>query len=59
MPRLVGAQKGLEYMLLSKKLRAAEALKAGLVCEVVPSGEQLVRAAAKLAVDMAEGRKPK
>ena len=48
LPKLVGLQKSLDMMLTGKQLRAKQALKAGLVSEVVPK-TVLLEAAIKLA----------
>eukprot|EP00850_Spirogloea_muscicola_P011161 SM000068S20593 [mRNA] locus=s68:396121:402013:+ [translate_table: standard] len=57
LPRLVGLQKAVEMMLLSKPIKAEEGLKLGLVDAIVPPLE-LLRAAKKWAVDIAEHRRP-
>ncbi len=44
LPRLVGAQAALEHILKARLLPAAEALRAGLVDELVPAGELRARA---------------
>jgi 3-hydroxyacyl-CoA dehydrogenase/enoyl-CoA hydratase/3-hydroxybutyryl-CoA epimerase len=49
LPQLVGIQKALDMMLTGKQLRAKQALKAGLVSDVVPSSI-LVATAEKLAL---------
>ena len=49
LPKLVGIQKALDMMLTGKQLRAKQALKAGLVDDVVPSSI-LVETAEKLAL---------
>lgn len=49
LPQLVGVQQGLTMMLTAKQLRARQALKAGLVDEVVPSSI-LLEAAMKQAL---------
>jgi enoyl-CoA hydratase/carnithine racemase len=51
--RLVGPGRAKELMLLRRRLSAAEALAAGLVCEVVPAGGALPRAL-ELAEELAE-----
>ena len=50
LPKLVGVQKALDMMLTGKQLRAKQALKIGLVNDVVPSSI-LVATAEKLALD--------
>lgn len=54
LPRLVGATKATELLMLSPTLSAAEALEIGLVGSVVP-GEDLPGAAAELAGRLAAG----
>ncbi|RHW75283.1 fatty acid oxidation complex subunit alpha FadJ [Colwellia sp. RSH04] len=49
LPKLVGIQKALDMMLTGKQLRAKQALKAGLVNDVVPSSV-LLETAEKLAL---------
>jgi len=49
LPRLVGLQKSLDMMLTGKQLRAKQALKAGLVSDVVPESI-LVKTAEQLAL---------
>ena len=56
LPRLVGLKKATEMMLTSAPIKHDAALKLGLVDEVVSSLDQLLPAARKRAVDMAEGR---
>lgn len=58
LPRAVGVQAAVQLMLTSKPLRDKAALKAGLVDRVVPR-EQLMAAARRLALDIAEGRAPR
>lgn len=58
LPRLVGLQKALQMMLTSQPIKDVEARKLGLVDEVVPL-DQLLQAARALALDIAEGRKPR
>jgi len=57
LPKLVGIQKALDMMLTGKQLRAKQALKAGLVVDVVPSSI-LVSAAENLVLE-AEGKASK
>ncbi|MGM0905859.1 MAG: fatty acid oxidation complex subunit alpha FadJ [Pseudomonadota bacterium] len=54
LPELVGVQQGLTMILTGKELRAKQALKAGLVAEVVPQSILL-----DVAVEHALKRKPK
>ena len=56
LPRLVGLQKSLDMMLTGKQLRAKQALKAGLVDEVVPQSI-LVQVAEELALSGKFGKK--
>ena len=49
LPKLVGIQKSLDMMLTGKQLRAKQALKAGLVNDVVPNSI-LIATAEKLAL---------
>jgi len=58
LPRLVGVKKGLEMMLTSKPLSARDALQNGLVDEVVTK-EKLLSVAKALALDIADGLKPR
>ena len=59
LPKLVGIQKALDMMLTGKQLRAKQALKAGLVDDVVPASV-LVKTAEKMALAQAKkGLKPK
>lgn len=58
LPRLVGLKKAVEMMLTSAPIKHDQALKLGLVDEVVPL-DQLLAAACKRAKDMAEGRAPR
>ncbi|WP_333609284.1 fatty acid oxidation complex subunit alpha FadJ [Arsukibacterium sp.] len=58
LPKLVGVQKALDMMLTGKQLRAKEALKAGLVDEVVPASI-LLQAAVKRALAGKVQRQPK
>ena len=57
LPKLVGIQKALDMMLTGKQLRAKQALKAGLVVDVVPNSV-LVSAAENLVL-AAEGKASK
>lgn len=57
LPRLVGLAKALEMMLTSKPVRGEEAHNLGLVDAVV-SGDELVDAARRWALDILERRKP-
>lgn len=52
LPRAVGAQKAAEMIFTGRMLSAPEALEAGLVLKVVPSGE-LMRVTMELAADIA------
>jgi len=58
LPRLVGLQKALEMMLTSAPIKDGAARKLGLVDDVVPQA-QLLEAARRMALDIAEGRKPR
>ncbi|MGK0208730.1 MAG: 3-hydroxyacyl-CoA dehydrogenase/enoyl-CoA hydratase/3-hydroxybutyryl-CoA epimerase, partial [Gammaproteobacteria bacterium] len=51
LPKLVGLQKALDMMLTGKQLRAKQALKAGLVDDVVPSSV-LLNVAEQLAISL-------
>ncbi|TMM44843.1 fatty acid oxidation complex subunit alpha FadJ [Colwellia ponticola] len=53
LPKLVGLQKALDMMLTGKQLRAKQALKAGLVDDVVPSSI-LLDVAEKLAISLSQ-----
>ncbi|TYK64308.1 fatty acid oxidation complex subunit alpha FadJ [Colwellia echini] len=53
LPKLVGLQKALDMMLTGKQLRAKQALKSGLVNDVVPSSV-LLDVAEKLAISMVQ-----
>lgn len=55
LPRLIGLAKALDLILTGRTLKAARALKAGLVDEVVPPA-LLVMAAQRAALALAEGR---
>jgi len=55
LPRLVGLAKGLELILTGRSLKAARALRAGVVDEVVPA-PILLQAAKAAALAIAEGR---
>lgn len=54
LPRIVGAAKAAELLLLGTTLRAPEALALGIVTQVVPA-EELAAAAAELAARLAAG----
>ena len=53
LPKLVGVQKALDMMLTGKQLRAKQAVKAGLVDDMVPNSI-LLDTAAKLALTLSE-----
>lgn len=55
LPQRVGLLRGLPMLLAGQRVRAARALKLGLVDEVVPAGETAERAR-RAALDLAEGR---
>jgi 3-hydroxyacyl-CoA dehydrogenase/enoyl-CoA hydratase/3-hydroxybutyryl-CoA epimerase len=57
LPKLIGLQAALDMMLTGKNIRADKARKLGLVDNTVPKN-QLIDAARKLALDLAQGRKP-
>ncbi|KAH9320634.1 hypothetical protein KI387_015273, partial [Taxus chinensis] len=57
LPRLVGVQKAVEMMLLSKPITSDEGKKLGLIDAVVSPGE-LITTARIWALEIAEGRKP-
>jgi 3-hydroxyacyl-CoA dehydrogenase/enoyl-CoA hydratase/3-hydroxybutyryl-CoA epimerase len=57
MPRLIGAPAALDLMLTGKSLRAAEALKLGLVDRLVPR-ERLAEAAREIALAAPAPRRP-
>jgi 3-hydroxyacyl-CoA dehydrogenase/enoyl-CoA hydratase/3-hydroxybutyryl-CoA epimerase len=57
LPKLVGIQKALDMMLTGKQLRAKQALKAGLVVDVVPNS--ILISAAENLVLAAEGKASK
>ena len=54
LPKIVGAQRGLELMFTGRRISAQEALDLGLVLEVVPR-EQLMDRAVELATEIASG----
>jgi 3-hydroxyacyl-CoA dehydrogenase/enoyl-CoA hydratase/3-hydroxybutyryl-CoA epimerase len=56
LPRLIGLARALDLILTGRSLKAARALKAGLVDEVVP-GPILFKVARKAALELAEGRR--
>ncbi|MBP47934.1 MAG: fatty acid oxidation complex subunit alpha FadJ [Myxococcales bacterium] len=58
LPKLVGLANSLDMMLTGRTIRPKKALKMGLVDEIVPVN-QLVSAARKLAVELADGKRPK
>lgn len=59
LPRLVGFDEGVRMMLTSRSVGAKEAAKMGLVDEVVDAvGGQLVDAAARVALEIAAGKRP-
>eukprot|EP00199_Chlamydomonas_sp_CCMP681_P001081 CAMPEP_0119102552 /NCGR_PEP_ID=MMETSP1180-20130426/1265_1 /TAXON_ID=3052 ORGANISM="Chlamydomonas cf sp, Strain CCMP681" /NCGR_SAMPLE_ID=MMETSP1180 /ASSEMBLY_ACC=CAM_ASM_000741 /LENGTH=722 /DNA_ID=CAMNT_0007086861 /DNA_START=27 /DNA_END=2195 /DNA_ORIENTATION=+ len=58
LPRLVGLQKSIEMMLTSQLINDKAALKLGLVDAVVPQA-QLMEAACKLALEIAEAKRPR
>ncbi len=58
LPRLVGIKKGLEMMLTSKPL-AAEAAKANGLVDEITTKEHLVEIASKIALEMANGERPR
>lgn len=58
LPRLVGLQQAIQMMLTSKPIKDKAALKLGLVDSVVPA-ENLLAAAKSLALEIAEGLKPR
>ena len=58
LPKLIGLANALDMMLTGKNIRAAKALKMGLVTLAVPQN-QLMDAAKKLARDLAFGKGPK
>jgi 3-hydroxyacyl-CoA dehydrogenase / enoyl-CoA hydratase / 3-hydroxybutyryl-CoA epimerase len=57
LPRLIGLAKGLDLLLGGKQLRPKQALKLGLVDEVVPA-DVLMEAAVRRVSQLAAGRKP-
>ncbi|GAB4814330.1 hypothetical protein N2152v2_001376 [Parachlorella kessleri] len=58
LPRLVGLPKALQMMLTSQPIKDGPALKLGLVDQVAPAG-QVLEAAKRLALELAEGRHPR
>ena len=54
LPKIVGAQRGLELMFTGRRVNAQEALELGLVMEVVPR-EQLMDRSIELATEIASG----
>ena len=56
LPRVIGLEKAVQLTLTGKKLKAKEALAAGLADAVVKD-EQLLEAAKQMALDIAEGRR--
>lgn len=57
LPRLVGLQKAIEMILLSKPIKAEAALKTGLADKLVPSSS-LLSEAKSYALEIAAGRRP-
>eukprot|EP00245_Coleochaete_scutata_P000953 TRINITY_DN11176_c0_g1_i2.p1 TRINITY_DN11176_c0_g1~~TRINITY_DN11176_c0_g1_i2.p1 ORF type:complete len:589 (+),score=127.43 TRINITY_DN11176_c0_g1_i2:90-1856(+) len=57
LPRLVGLQKAIEMMLLSKPIKSQEAKELGLVDDLAPPGD-LLGVARKHALDIAARRRP-
>ena len=55
LPRLIGVQAAVPATLTGKHIKAADAMKLGLVDQVVPPA-QLLQAAGKLALDIADGK---
>ena len=58
MPRVVGVDLGLEVLLLGRNLQGEAALKAGLVDEIVPEGEEVAAAERWLLSDRAHCVQP-
>jgi len=58
-PRLIGLQKGVQYTMSGKQIKANEALKLGLVDVLVKKPEELLLTAGKLALDIASGKVPR
>lgn len=58
LPRLVGLEQAIKMMLTSKPIKDKEALKAGLIDGIFPP-DQLLQAAKKLALDIANKQKPR
>ncbi|XP_020581770.1 peroxisomal fatty acid beta-oxidation multifunctional protein-like isoform X2 [Phalaenopsis equestris] len=56
LPRLVGLQKAMQMLLLSKPIKAEEGYKNGLVDEIAPPA-QLLTVARRWALDIAQGQK--
>mmetsp|Transcript_33969 Transcript_33969/g.47059 ORF Transcript_33969/g.47059 Transcript_33969/m.47059 type:complete len:721 (+) Transcript_33969:140-2302(+) len=59
LPRLVGIQAALKAMLTSAPMKAAAALKTGLVDVMVDSKDQLIPTARQLALQLAQGSSPR
>ncbi|KAJ4850472.1 Altered inheritance of mitochondria protein 1 [Turnera subulata] len=57
LPRLLGLQKAIEIMLMSKPILSEEGNKLGLIDAVVPS-QELLKVSRQWAVDIADRRKP-
>ena len=58
LPRVVGLEKGLSMILTSKPIKDPEALKLGLLDEVVPAPQLLARAKA-FALEIVSGQRPR
>mmetsp|Transcript_29048 Transcript_29048/g.78230 ORF Transcript_29048/g.78230 Transcript_29048/m.78230 type:complete len:724 (+) Transcript_29048:54-2225(+) len=58
LPRLVGLQKAIEMMLTSQPIKDTEAKERGLIDQVV-SKEELLQAAKKMALEVAEAKRPR
>lgn len=59
LPRLIGVKAAVNATLKDKKIKAKEALKIGLIDQIVKKPEELMAAATKLALEIAAGKKPR
>lgn len=59
LPRLIGVKAAVDATLKDKKIKAKDALKMGLIDEMVAKPDQLIAAASKLALEIAAGKIPR